>query len=299
MKRFVFMLLLVICSCFPVVALAKAKHGKVPKTSHVSGHFRGQGIWIWNEICLKNNDFAPYVIGAKAMGMKYVIVKGFDGCEWGVRNKHRRFQSQLSEPMIKAFHKAGIKCYGYGTAWLKPQSNVEETIQHAINILHKTSADGLVIDDVFAYGSNPGKTQKLFSSVRGHIDGCRKCRKKPLAFSTFPSVWRKDIPWDIPMRNCDYYLPQMYWADNHQTPDQTFRRFQLAWAEYSRSHRNTRAHVAPVAATSGKTVTPSQIQRYMFLCSNAGYDGVSFFRWDSTSVAEWRVIRKGVKKKRV
>jgi len=196
--------------------------------------------------------------------------------------------------VIRAFHKAGIKCYGYGTAWLKPQSDVRKASTHAINVLHKTSADGFVFDDVFAYGSDARQTERLFSVVRRHINACAICRKKTLAFSTFPSVWRTDLSWSIPLKYCDYYLPQIYWADMRVSPTQAVNRFQKGWIGYRKNHKGIRCRIVPVASTIGRgDVTPTQIREFILACKKFGYSNLVFFRWDGTSAGEWAVIKKG------
>lgn len=289
--------ILLVISVMLLAQAAQASKGPSGKTASAK-HFQGQGVWIYNEILLSGNDYEAYVQMAKDKGMKYVIVKAYDGKEWGTKNRQRKFRSQLSEPMVKAFHQAGIKCYAYGSTYLHPTSGIDEATRHAINTLHKTSVDGLVVDDVFAYGKDQAHAKKLFSAVHRHLKTCKKCRNKPLALSTFPHVDKKYYPWKIPFQYVDYYLPQLYWADMNSTPVGIVDKFNHNWSTYLKQNPGVRCKVIPVAPTSGKTqVTPAQIDQFIKRCQGYGYSDLAFYRWDKTSVAEWRVIQRSTKKK--
>jgi hypothetical protein len=259
-----------------------------------SKYFSGRGMWIWNEIRKSKNGFKAYVEKAKDNGLDYVIVKAFDGSEWGVPDsdsKKKEFQTQLNQPMITAFHDAGIKCYAFGTTWLYPESNVDEAIRHAINTLHKTSADGIIFDDVFAYGCDEKQTEKLFSAVRHHMDSCERCRKKTLAFSTFPSIWRRELPWQIPLKYADCFMPQIYWQALKKTPDEAVKKFQDSWQEYCKSHKNIRSEIVPVVPMTGEKVTPEQIEQFISSAKKVGWKDLACFRWSSTSAQDWQRIK--------
>lgn len=263
---------------------------KIPKLKH----FSGRGMWIWNEIRMNKNGVEPFVEKARNNGLEYVVIKAFDGCEWGVPdyNKKKTFQTQLDQSVITAFHEAGIKCYAFGTAWLYPQSNIKEAARHAINTLHKTSADGIIFDDVFAYGEDAKQTEKLFSTVRHHMDSCERCGKKTLAFSTFPSIWRKELPWHIPLKYADCYMPQIYWQAMKKTPEELVKKFQDSWQEYRESHKNIRSEIVMVMPMTGENVTQEQIMQFVSSARQAGYEDLSFFHWSSASDKDWQKIKK-------
>ncbi|NTW14534.1 MAG: hypothetical protein HGA31_05925 [Candidatus Moranbacteria bacterium] len=268
---------------------SKSRGRAVHVTRRPRRHLQGQSMFVWNE--LLSGDIASYAAMLKATGISCVIVKYADGCEWGVRNTRGEFQTHLNQRMIAGFHAAGIRCYGYVTAWLKPGSDIRKTVRHTVNILHRTDVEGVVIDDVFAYGTNPKQTEYLFSNVRHHIDTCPNCRGKMLSFSTFPNVWsRRDLRWDIPLRYADAYLPQIYWAVKKTTPEEAVSAFQAEWRNYRRAHRKrVRARVIPVASTAG--VSPIQIRRFVTACKRAGYSDRAYFRLGTTSAAEREIIR--------
>ena len=257
-------------------------------------HFKGRGMWIWKEIRENDNEYGPYVRKAKANGIRYVIIKAFNGGDWGVRDAGGCFRTQLNQRMISAFHKAGIRCYGCGTAYLTPQSDVGNAINHAVNLLHKTSTDGIVLDDVFAYGADTRQTERLFSAVRKHIDECPSCRRKAFGFSTFPYVWRSNLHWEIPFRYAGYFFPQVYWEDMRLSPSDAVFRFHDGWNEYRRRNGSVHVKIVPVCPTVGRhEVTPQQVRQFISACKKAGYDDISFFRWGETSDREWKVIRSG------
>ncbi|MEI6650812.1 MAG: hypothetical protein WCL23_05280 [Candidatus Moraniibacteriota bacterium] len=260
-------------------------------TEHSHSHFKGRGMWVWNEIHGNDNDYEPYVRMAKAYGIQYVVIKAYNGGNWGVRDAEGDFQTQLNQRMISAFQKAGIRCYGCGTAYLWPQSDVEGAIRHSVNLLHKTTVDGIVLDDVFAYGADKHQTGRLFGEIRNHIDHCSSCRKKAFAFSTFPYVWKADLPWEIPFRYARYYLPQIYWMDMRLTPSGAVSRFQRGWNEYHRKNRNVHVRIIPVGPTiDHRDVTPKHVKQFISACRKDGYHDISFFRWGVTSKEKWKVI---------
>lgn len=272
----------------------EARPSKCHKPVPTPAHFRGRGVWIWNEIVRNDNEYLPYIRKAKRLGMKYVVIKAFNGGDWGVRNAEGDFQAQLNQRMISAFQKAGIRCYGCGTAYLKPGSDVKNTIRHAVNLLHRTTVDGIVFDDVFAYGADKDQTERLFGAVWRHIDRCPSCRRKAFGFSTFPSVWRPELHWEIPFRYAGYYLPQIYWEDMRRTPSDAVSRFHDDWGEYRRKNRGVHSRVIPVGPTVGRrNVTAKQVAQFISACERSGYPDISFFRWGETSAPEWKVIKGG------
>ncbi|MEI8360808.1 MAG: hypothetical protein WCG01_01660 [bacterium] len=289
---------LLVVMLIPESTIASIKSSVKKKEGLIEQHFKGNGVWIYNEIMLTGNNYEPFVDMAKDKGMNYVIIKAYDGAAWGTRNKNRHFTSQLNDSMAKAFHRKGIKCYAYGTANLRKDSDIKQAIQHAVNTLHKTSVDGLVLDDVFARGQEKTKTEQLFSGIRGHLRHCKQCQKKPLAFSTFPHVASQAYPWGIPFKYSDYYLPQLYWTELKRTPTGTVAKFQSDWSNFQKHNPKLKCRVIPVGQTIGKaTVTPEQINTFVRQAKTYGYQDFAFYRWDGTSLAEWQTIKKATKKK--
>jgi hypothetical protein len=283
MKKALILILALLFLCWPSLACAVAEKS--------GDHFNGVGVFIWNEIRLSGESAEVFAQTAKWDNLSFVVIKAYDGKKWGIKHG-KAFSPQLTKEVVRAFHHQGIQCYGYGTAYLYAKSDVGMHIKNAIQTLH-LGVDGLVIDDVFSYGTNHRQTEKLFKGIWSHCQRCPKCQGKAIAFSSFPHLNRRELPWKIPMRYSHYYLPQLYWVNLKLTPDQLFEKFQADWANFKMRTKNVRCQIIPVAQTFDRNaeqkVTPGALSRF-FSKAKEKYLGVTFFRWKTTQSSKWEEI---------
>lgn len=262
MKKIIVFLVVFLLS---VASLSEAKSVKI------QGHFTGIGSFIWFESLRKSPD--ELAKQAKEEGLSFVIIKAFDGRLWAPTS------SRFDEKIISAFHRQGIKVYGYGTTYLRASSSPELQAENAIRVLH-LGADGVVLDDVFGYGSDDIKTESLFRAIRLHIKKHSACGGKILAFSTFPHIGKgADRPWDIPVYYCDYYLPQMYWEQlRMSSPKQCFSVFRENWNEFRKEYGKPTCRVIPVAQSNdedkNRVVTPNKLTEFFQLARRKRLSGM-------------------------
>lgn len=259
-------------------------------------HFNGVGVFIWNEIRLSGESAEAFAQTAKGGNLNFVVIKAYDGKKWGVK-EGKYFSPQLTKKVVRAFHEQGLQCYGYGTAYLYAKSDVRMHIKNAIQTLH-LGVDGLVIDDVFSYGTDRFQTEKLFKGIWSHYRKCQKCEGKAIAFSGFPHLHRRELPWKIPTRYTHYYLPQLYWVNLSSTPGQLLGKFQADWANFKMRTKDVRCQIVPVAQTfdrsAAQKVTPEALGQF-FSIAKETYLGVTFFRWNTTQSSNWEEITRSAK----
>ncbi len=277
-------------------------------------HFSGLGMFSYQEIALglKPRAFARR---AAQLGLTFVIVKANDGRTWGTK-VHGRWTPQFDQSVPAAFHRAGLRCYGYGTTRLKPlqidQRAVDPVpmqVQYAIKVLH-LGADGYVFDDVFltSQGYRRDYAERLFGEVRQHVDTCRGCRGKVVAFSTFPHLWRRrGLPWDVAIQHCHYFLPQSYWRTHRKTPEGELHYTQQQWDRYGAerldqsveliSHQRGASRIACTVIPTAHTFvarTPAEgaeLERFL-KTAYPHYRGVAIFRWGITDPETWPVVKR-------
>ncbi len=268
-------------------------------TPRVSAHFAGIGTWVFTTAPKQPSKVGPYVSQLRREGYSFAVVAAFNGSSWGLPRRG----DQLTRQLVDSFHRAGMRCYGYSTAYFRGArwvgkgtkrhkvagTNPKAVIANAVKVLHDRAADGVVLDDVFAgaNGRDAGLTKAVFGGIRRHINGCSRCRgRKALAFSAFAHhLHQFKWPWQWPIQTCDVYIPQAYILTLNQgrkrakrmDPSQVLTYSQSIWsALVAYKAQPTRCRFVP--ALQGYAAVPCpQVKDFLSMIYPA-YPGMVVFR---------------------
>lgn len=248
-------------------------------------------FWTHHELA-KNRHPDEYLQKMKTAGFTAGILKVSDGAKW--------FGDEQAKPeMVEAFHRNGLKCYLYGTAWLRDEKSVGQQVKNALRAMDNNKADGWVFDDVFVYPSKKPSAKQLRKLTKQLFDGVRgEMKKSPgkyggrlFCYSTYPHMLTQKMPWDVPLQDCDYFIVQGYLNDFHVDPVSQMVINESNWQGYiaKRKIAKNSCEMIPAVDTYGE-VTAEKLGEFLRVAKRS-YPAVTVFRVGKIdSPAKWRAI---------
>lgn len=268
----------------------------------------GIGVWIFTLASCEGGNVKAMAEKARDYGLSHVLIKTADSDHWFLYNRKKTVLKA-----INAFHKAGIRVYGWNYIYGKKP---EAELAMAKEVLD-TDVDGLVFDveKEFTRIRQPRQAaETIFAGTQQYRD--ENCPGKIIGYSTFcridePRVrWRYSLPFEVFGRYSDYAMPQAYWKNWKK---KTSRREIVTWTprqaliamcnQWSEMERDWRAEglaecCKPIVPTGHAYddshpdltyVPPKEVAS--FLKEARGYQGTNWWRWDLMGQGHWEAIR--------
>jgi hypothetical protein len=229
--------------------------------------FQGNGMWIWQLEKSDGGDVDAIAARAAAAGVSTVFVKAGDGTtSW----------DQFSPLLVGALHAHGLKAcawqFVYGTS---PTSEANVAIA-AI----RAGADCFVIDAETQYEGRYASAQTYMSTLRAGVGATF-----PIGLTSFPYVdYHPKLPFSVFLGpgGAQVNLPQAYWKDIGGTVD--------AISAHTLAHN--RIYQAPIAPLGQTYDNPpaADLRRFRQIWSAYGAEGLSWWSWQATDSAHWKVL---------
>jgi hypothetical protein len=231
--------------------------------------FRGNGMWIWQIEKSEGGSVDAIAARAAAAGVTTVFVKAGDGTTpW----------AQFSPLLVGSLHQHGIKAcawqFVYGNS---PAAEANVAIQ-AI----QAGADCFVIDAESAYEGKYKSAQTYMSAIRAAVGA-----SYPIGLTSFPYVdYHPSLPFSVFLGpgGAQANLPQAYWKDIGGSVD-TISAHTLA------HNRIYQTPIAPLGQTYDNPPA-SDLRRFRQLWAAYGAQGLSWWSWQATDAAHWKVLNE-------
>jgi hypothetical protein len=245
----------------PVTRPATTGGGALPAA------FRGNGMWIWQMEKTEGGDVDAIAARAAAAGVTTVFVKAGDGTTpW----------DQFSPLLVGALRQHGIKA----CAWQFVYGNSPTAEANVAIAAIRTGADCFVVDAETAYEGKYKSAQTYMSTLRAAAGA-----DYPIGLTSFPYVdYHPGLPFSVFLGpgGAQANLPQVYWKDIGGTVD--------AISAHTLAHnRIYQTAIAPLGQTYDAPPA-ADLRRFRQLWSAYGAQGLSWWSWQATDAARWKVL---------
>jgi hypothetical protein len=234
-----------------------------------SNPFNGLGMWIWEMSATDRGNIASIIAQAKQYGIRTLLIKSSDGTTmW----------RQFSRALVTDLHEAGLQVCAWQFVYgLHPV--IEANLgRNAV----KDGADCLVIDAESAYQGRYAQAGTYIARLRRLIG-----TRYPVGLAGFPYVdYHLSFPYSVFLgpNGAQYNLPQMYWADIGTSVSAVFSHTYAFNEIYRRP-------IFPLGQLWGR-LSAAAIEEFNTLASDYGAAGVSWWDWQSASLAFFRDISR-------
>jgi hypothetical protein len=227
----------------------------------------GAGMWIWYVSKSSGGTAAGIIARAQQYGVRTVFVKSSDGASWW---------SQFSPELVSALKAGGLRVCAWQFVYgLRPAEEAAVGVRAA-----QTGADCLVIDAETAYEGKYAQAQSYIAALRAGVGP-----DYSIGLTGFPYVdYHPSFPYSVFLAPgaAQYNLPQVYWKAIGTTVDRALAHTYTWNGLYQR-------RIFPLGQLYGSP-KPADVKRFRQLSSAYGATGVSWWSWQSSSVAGWAAI---------
>jgi Putative peptidoglycan binding domain len=253
-----------------IAILAEPKPVSRPAVNGTGGTpeaFRGNGMWIWQ--LEKSDGGSADAIAARAAAahITTVFVKAGDGStRW----------TQFSPLLVGALRQHGLRV----CAWQYVYGSSPEAEARVAADAVATGADCLVIDAESEYEGRYGAAQRYMGALRAAVGPAY-----PIGLTSFPYVdYHPNVPYSVFLAPgaAQVNLPQVYWKDIGGSVD----------AVSAHTLAQNRIYGAPIAPLGQTYQSPpdADVRRFRQLWAAYGSSGLSWWSWQATPEATWRVL---------
>jgi hypothetical protein len=208
---------------------------------------------------------------ARANGIETVLIKSGDGTG---------YWNQFSPSVVSGLHARGLNVCAWQFIYgRKPGKEAKVGAAAVAN-----GADCLVLDVEGQYEGRYPQASFFMSSLRSRIGP-----DYPVALASFPYVdYHPALPFSVFLGpgGAQYNLPQLYWKDIGTTVDTGFIH---TWVW-------NRIYQRPILPLGQVYNNPKagQIKRFRALAMSHGFEGVSWWSWQSAGKRQWKALRTPV-----
>ncbi len=239
-----------------------------PAPGQLPAAFQGNGMWIWQLGSTEGGNVQAIIARARAAGMSAVFIKSSDGGanRW----------TQFNPGLVSTLKAAGLKVCAWQFVYGADPVGEARLGADAV----ADGADCLVIDAETRYEGRYAAAQHYLSTLRAAIGP-----DYPVGLTTFPYVdLHQSFPYSVFLGpgGAQANLPQVYWRAIGDTVD----------ASSARTYAQNRLYGTPIAPLGQTWQDPpaSELRRFRQLWAAYGSTGLSWWSWQETSVAEWRLL---------
>src|SRR3954453_5500026 len=227
----------------------------------------GNGMWIWYLSHSSHGKLGAIAKKAKANGIQTVLIKSGDGTG---------YWSQFSPSVVSRLHARGLRVCAWQFIYgRKPGKEAKVGAAAVAN-----GADCLVLDVEGQYEGKYPQASYFMSSLRSLVGP-----DYPIGLASFPYV---DYPPALPFSvflgpgGAQFNIPQLYWKDIGTTVDTGYIH---TWV-WNRIYQRP---IDPLGQVYNKPKA-GQIKRFRALAMSHGFDGVSWWSWQSAGNRQWKAV---------
>jgi Putative peptidoglycan binding domain len=227
----------------------------------------GDGMWIW--YVSRSSRGKPGKIAKKARrhGIETVLIKSGDGTKyWG----------QFSSGLVSALKRRGLNVCAW--QFLYGRSSAKEARVGAAAV--SRGADCLILDVEGHYEGRYPQASTYMMTLRSLIGP-----DYPVGLTSFPYVdYHPALPYSVFLGpgGAQFNLPQLYWKTIGTTVDTGFAHTWVWNRIYDRP-------ILPLGQVY-LNPKPGQIRRFRALAMSHGFEGVSWWSWQTAGKRQWKAV---------
>jgi hypothetical protein len=227
----------------------------------------GNGMWIWYLSHSSHGRLGAIAKKARGHGLNTVFIKSGDGTT---------YWSQFSPSVVSGLHARGLNVCAW--QFIYGRKPGKEAAVGAAAVAN--GADCLVLDVEGQYEGKYPQASYYMSSLRSRIGA-----DYPVGLASFPYVdYHPALPYSVFLGpgGAQYNVPQLYWKDIGTTVDQGYIHTWVWNRIYGRP-------IAPLGQVYNKPKA-GQIRRFRALALSHGFEGVSWWSWQSAGKRQWKAV---------
>jgi Putative peptidoglycan binding domain len=227
----------------------------------------GDGMWIWYLSHSSHGRLGKIAAQAHARGIETVLVKSGDGTHyWG----------QFSSSVVSRLHARGLNVCAWQFIYGRKPGKEARVGAAAVS----RGADCLVLDVEGQYEGRYAQASTYMTMLRSMAGG-----DYPIGLASFPYVdYHPALPYSVFLGpgGAQYNVPQLYWKDIGTTVD----------TGYTHTWVWNRIYKRPIDPLGQVYNNPKagQIRRFRALALAHGFDGVSWWSWQSAGKRQWKAV---------
>lgn len=275
----------------------------------------GRGMYIWVLARTEHGDINKIIAKCKECNITWLAIKAGDqGNSWMPTLKKK---PQFSADIVKRFHDAGIKVYGWSydvpaayktkDGQIIKRNGVLEAQANIVKKVQECGADGFIIDAEVEWDRalDPDAQATEYMQLIGQK--VKSLTDFAIGDAPWPIVqYHPTFPFTAFGLYVDFRCPQVYWTaqkldKNHEVAgpvDDSWERYRLSWASYERWVAEKRIPVAPHAIKphfpagsawdNGNTLVQSyEINYFEGHAREEGMQGVLYWVWELVPQRIW------------
>jgi Putative peptidoglycan binding domain len=227
----------------------------------------GDGMWIWYLSKSSHGKLGAIAKKAHGHGIDTVLIKSGDGTTyWG----------QFSSGVVSGLHSRGLNVCAWQFIYGRKPGREARVGAAAV----ARGADCLVLDVEGQYEGKYPQASYFMSTLRSQIGG-----DYPIGLASFPYVdYHPALPYSVFLGpgGAQYNVPQLYWKDIGTTVDTGYIH---TWV-WNRIYQRP---IDPLGQVYNNP-KPGQIKRFRALTQAYGFDGVSWWSWQSAGKRQWQAV---------
>jgi putative peptidoglycan binding protein len=227
----------------------------------------GDGMWIWYLSRSSHGNLGKIAAKAHSRGIETVLIKSGDGT---------RYWGQFSSSMVSQLHARGLNVCAWQYIYGRKPGKEARVGAAAV----ARGADCLVMDVEGEYEGRYPQASTYMSMLRSMVGP-----DYPIGLASFPYVdYHPALPYSVFLGpgGAQYNVPQLYWKDIG-TPVDTAYIHTWVW------NRIYKRQIDPLGQVYNSPKA-GQIRRFRALAMSHGFDGVSWWSWQSARNRQWKAV---------
>jgi hypothetical protein len=227
----------------------------------------GDGMWIWYVSHSSHGKVGKIAKRARARGIETVLVKSGDGTT---------YWNQFSSSLVSRLHARGLNVCAWQYIYGRKPGKEARVGAAAVS----RGADCLVLDVEGEYEGRYPQASTYMTMLRSMVGA-----DYPIGLASFPYVdYHPALPYSVFLGpgGAQYNVPQLYWKDIGTTVDTGYTH---TWV-WNRIYRR---QIDPLGQVYNNPKA-GQIKRFRALAMAHGFDGVSWWSWQSAGKRQWQAV---------
>ncbi|HEY6637408.1 MAG TPA: peptidoglycan-binding domain-containing protein [Solirubrobacterales bacterium] len=227
----------------------------------------GDGMWIWYVSRSSHGKIGKIAKRAHARGIETVLIKSGDGTT---------YWNQFSSSLVSRLHARGLNVCAWQFIYGRKPGKEARVGAAAVD----RGADCLVMDVEGQYEGRYPQASTYMSMLRSMVG-----TDYPIGLASFPYVdYHPALPYSVFLGpgGAQYNVPQLYWKDIGTTVDTGYTH---TWV-WNRIYKR---QIDPLGQVYNNPKA-GQIKRFRALAMAHGFDGVSWWSWQSAGKRQWRAV---------
>jgi Putative peptidoglycan binding domain len=236
-------------------------------TAQPKNPLAGDGMWIWYLSRSAHGKLGAIARKAHAHGIETVLIKSGDGT---------RYWGQFSSSVVSGLHARGLRVCAWQFIYGRKAGREARVGAAAV----ERGADCLVLDVEGQYEGRYPQASTYMSLLRSLVGS-----DYPLALTSFPYVdYHPALPYSVFLGpgGAQYNVPQLYWKEIGTTVDTGFIH---TWV-WNRIYQRP---ILPLGQVYNNP-KPGQVKRFRALSMSYGFEGVSWWSWQSARKRHWKAV---------